>query len=231
MFEMLQFCDIESLQKNAAALLAGNINTILLRRDVAVVGLCGGRSVAGVLNALRNQNIPWGRVHFFLVDERYVPIDSPDSNFKLIYDAFFSELVQAGQISKENLHPFVAGTDIKAEIEDYTSQLNEFGGRFDAVLLSIGEDGHIASLFPYHSSIRDNSGDSFIAVDNSPKPPARRISASKKLLKNSLFSLLLAVGPDKQAALESLNDEVYDEEDCPAKIVRGIPCSYLLTNI
>lgn len=231
MFETLQFCDVDSLQKNAADLLAGQISSVLDRKDIVLFGICGGRSVAGVFAHLRTRNVPWGRVHIFFVDERCVPLDSPDSNFRLAYDSFLSELVHAGLISKSNLHPFVSGTDLPSRAEEYSRELCEFGSGFDLILLSMGEDGHIASLFPHHASIRDDSSEYFIAVENAPKAPSLRVSASKKLLKRAGFSILMAVGKGKAQALEMLGDEVYNEEICPAKIVKSITSGYLLTDI
>lgn len=229
--EILRFCDIENLQKNAASLLASCLNSVLAIKDTAVLAVCGGRSASGVLNFLAKNKLDWSRIHLFLVDERYVPIDSPDSNFKLIIDSDFGQLVSNGTIQNANLHPFIAGDDTEASLAVYNELLKEYGGAIDVVLLSIGEDGHIASLFPYHDSIKDNGSDYYIFVDNSPKPPAQRISASKSLIKKCRYSILMVAGQDKQQAFCNINDEVYDEVDCPAKLVKDIPCSYILTDL
>ncbi len=230
MLEILRFCDVENVQKNSAALIASCLSSVLATKDSAILAICGGRSVSGVFTHLLNKNIPWSRVHFFMADERWVPLDSPDSNYKLAKDTFWGDMIDSGKISETNIHPFVIGADIDGAISDYNDQLNEFGGAFDIVLLSIGEDGHIASLFPYHDSIRDSVSKGYILVEESPKPPARRISASKYLIKNSKYALLMATGESKRQALTALDDEVYDEVDCPAKIIKSVPCSYLLTD-
>ena len=231
MFEILRFCDVENLQKNAASLIACCLNSVLASKGTAVLALCGGRSAAGVFKHLSSQKIDWSRVHIFMADERCVPIDSPESNYKLALDSFFGDIVKKGIMPAANLHPFIAGDNLEDSLADYNQQLAEYGGIFDMVLLSIGEDGHIASLFPYHASIKDSESDSFILVNDAPKPPARRISASKNLIKKSKCSLLMVIGEDKRQAFISMDDEVYDAVDCPAKLVKTIPCSYLLTTL
>ena len=230
MLEILRFCDVENVQKNTANLISDCLLSLLSTQSQAVMAICGGRSVSGVFNYLADKNLPWDRIHIFMADERCVSIDDPDSNFKLAYDTFLEKMVADGKISKNNIHPFIFEGDISQDLEKYNNTIKAYGGSFDVVLLSIGEDGHIASLFPYHRSVKDIQSQLYIAVDDSPKPPSNRISASQNMIKRSKCSFLLATGESKRNALMAIDDEVYNEEDCPAKLVKHIPCSYLLTD-
>src|SRR6056300_645964 len=98
------------------------------------------------------------------------------------------------------------------------------------MLLSAGEDGHIASLFPDH--IATNSDDAYyILVKDSPKPPPLRISISRKLLLRSGSVILLFYGSAKEKALQKFKDDQTAPSACPAKYCNKIVNSYLLTDL
>ena len=101
---------------------------------------------------------------------------------------------------------------------------------FDIVFVSAGEDGHIASLYPNHSSISDSS-DHYIFVDNSPKPPAKRMSASKNMILRSKIGIVLFYGGIKKEAYLNLLNKELDYTNCPAKLISELSESYIITNI
>jgi len=212
----------ESLEKKAGILLAQTINRVLQEQSMLVLGVPGGRSVASVLRYLGAEPIEWDRVHLFMVDERFVTLDHPDSNFTTVQDAVNPFM------KKANLHPFrhdpaAAGNSIDV----YRSELARYGGRFDIVLLSSGEDAHVASLFPQHESIL-NPDESFIHTCRAPKPPPDRMSASRKLLEGAQTAVLLFLGPEKQGAFFMFSDEKKSVEQCPAKLVQEVSECYIL---
>jgi 6-phosphogluconolactonase len=100
---------------------------------------------------------------------------------------------------------------------------------YDIALLSSGEDGHIAGLFPEHNTIRDDS-DFYIKTNNSPKPPAGRMSSSRKLLARSGSMLLLFYGPGKKLAYHKFTDRELPVENCPARLALEVKDSYILTD-
>lgn len=160
-----------------------------------------------------------------MVDERLVTIESKESNFRLLKEVLNSI------IPKENLHPFIYDKDSNSfGIKPYEEEIKRYGGNFDIVLVSAGEDGHIASLYPNHPSISDNS-EHYIFVDNSPKPPAKRTSASKNMILRSKIGIAIFYGEiKKEAYLNFLNKEL-DYTTCPAKLVSEISESYVITNL
>ena len=163
----------EKIGKKVADILAEAISKTIRNKDQVVVAFPGGRSVAAVFDVLKEKEIDWNNVHLFMVDERMVKLDNEDCNFKLLKE----ELIGHINIPEENVHPFMVEEGIKA----YEEELKKVGGKFDIVLLSSGEDGHIAGLYPKHHSIKDES-DYFITMDDSPKPPKDRMSSSRKLI-------------------------------------------------
>lgn len=216
--------DRQILEKKGAGLLAGMIRTSLAKRNRAVVAVPGGRSVSGVLQHLEDEQLDWARVHFFMVDERLVPITDPESNFGLV------AAVLESFVPLENLHPYLhTPEDPAAAIAAYGSELREAGGLFDAVLLSSGEDGHIASLFPDHPTIYDDE-DMFLLTDSAPKPPPERMTASRRLIGSSRAAVLLFLGSAKLNALRTFMDEAVPVEQCPARIIDNLPLRYVLTD-
>jgi 6-phosphogluconolactonase len=212
----------ESLEKKAGFLLAQTINRILQEQPTVVLGVPGGRSVASVLRYLGTEPVEWTKVHLFMVDERFVPIDHPDSNFTQVAAAV------GPYLKKENIHPFRYDPAIDGSgTEAYREELAGVGGRFDIVLLSSGEDGHIASLFPEHETVM-NPDDSFIRTSSAPKPPPARMSASRKLLEGARAALLLFLGSGKEGAFSLFSDREKSVEQCPAKVVQKISIHFIL---
>jgi 6-phosphogluconolactonase len=203
------------LEKKAVSLIVKKIKSTLKTRSYATIGIPGGTSVKNIFRLLSRSSLPFEKIHFFLVDERSVPISSPQSNYNLAKKYF-----------KKNLHPYNYKLSCSSYIKDFLAH-NKY---FDLILLSAGEDGHVASLFPNHPSILNNSK-LFISVKNSPKPPKSRISASLCLLQRSKSSILLFFGKNKSQALENFNNKKLKLKDCPAKLVSAIRDSYVLTDI
>ena len=188
-----------------------------------VVGLCGGRSVVGLLGALHAEsaNQPrdlLGRIQFFMVDERLVPLTDEQSNYGGLKRLLFDSLVSEGAISASQLHPFVTEpSQSDYGCGAYEKELHSFGGKFTVVVLGVGEDGHIAGLFPHHPVLREE-GDTFLHFHDSPKPPADRMTASSSLITGSELSVVLALGEAKRSAWQAFNNNSVAVEACPSKL-------------
>ena len=142
------------------------------------------------------------RVRIWFSDERFVAHTDADRSDSTLIAGFEKSL---GYIHFERVAEPVATTLIAAAA-DYALALETRLGkssRFDAVILSMGEDGHIASLFPGDVDAL-NSMESAISVDNSPKPPAERVSIGVARLANASAIYIFVVGEGKREALEEL---------------------------
>jgi len=188
-----------------------------------VVGLCGGRSVVGLLGALERESTSQpkdllGRIQFFMVDERLVPLTDEQSNFGGLKRLLFDSLIEKGVISGAQLHPFVPDpSQADFGCERYRAELEAYGGRFTVVVLGVGEDGHIAGLFPRHRALKE-CDKTFVHFNDSPKPPPDRMSASPTLVTGADLSVVLALGEAKRGAWCALWDEGIEVADCPAKL-------------
>lgn len=222
----------ENLEMQVAQHIVQTAQKILQEKSICILGIVGGRSVVGIFKHLKTLLLPWEKVHIFMADERLAPLDAEDSNFKMASETFIGELKVQGKLPEENVHPFLykpqeSGSGIPA----YSKELQKYGGSFDILLLSSGEDGHVGALYPNHPSIRNTNAEYYMQVDNSPKPPPQRMSASPQLMKRSKNAIVLFVGESKKQAYTNFKDQSITLEKCPAKIVQSIQNSLVATDL
>ena len=214
----------EQLTEKAAEILCETILALLRKKETVVIAVPGGSSVADIYKSLQQYTIPWHRIHVFLLDERLVPADHPESNYKLVKEHM------GDKVPPDMIHQFkyTANNSTQA-VFDYEKELERCGGRFDIVLASSGEDGHIASLFPNHHSVEHEKTGFFLFYD-SPKPPPGRMSASPGLIRQADTGVILFLGSGKQDALHNFFDTELSYKACPAKIISELPHYYILTD-
>ncbi len=200
------------------------LNKIKSKKHI-LMGIPGGRSVKEIFEKLSKSKIDWKKVHIFWVDERFVDLASNESNYMIAKNALIDNLIKSKKIPKENIHAF----DYKKGIKAYEKEFKKIGNYFDIIILGVGEDGHVASLFPENSINDDSEG--FIHIKNSPKLPKERISASRKLLEKSDTAILLFFGENKKQAFENFKNKKTKVEKCPAKLVENIKNYYVLNDI
>lgn len=182
-------------------------------------GSMGSAIVQAVLDGPHDQ-VDWSKVTVWWGDERYLPAGDPDRN-DVQNDA--AGLDRLG-LRPERVHR-VAGPDASASLEEsataYGHEMRADGsGEFDVVLLGVGPDGHVASLFPQHPAQR--VGDAVaIPVTDSPKPPPERVSLTFEALNRARQVWFLVAGDDKAEAVAAALRPGADRWDVPAAGVRG----------
>jgi len=201
-----------------------------------VIGLCGGRSVVGLLSAMEKESRSQprellSRVQFFMVDERLVPLSDDQSNFGGLKKLFFDKLVKDGTIREDQLHPFVQHDRERDHgCAGYGVELATFGGRFTVVVLGVGEDGHIAGLFPRHPAL-EHTEPGFFSFFDSPKPPPARMTASVPLITSADLSVVLVLGEGKRQAWETLRAGKVAPQECPALFAEKAKRCVVLTDL
>jgi 6-phosphogluconolactonase len=216
----------------AGQALIDEANRILTQKDTCLLGIVGGSSVVNIFKWLsQTEDMPWDKIHIFMVDERLVPLDDEQSNYRLARESFLDTLLSTGLITTEQLHPFVYDPDASdMGIEQYTQELTSYGDHFDIVILSSGEDAHCAALFAHHHSIDDQS-DYFVTMQDALKPPNDRMSSSRSLLERSEVAFALFIGDRKKDAYRSFSKQDCAIEQCPIALVKQIDHAYIITNI
>ncbi|KAI1797697.1 6-phosphogluconolactonase [Ganoderma leucocontextum] len=189
------------------------------------VALSGG-SLPDHLSALVNHpGVKWDKWHVFYADERVVPLDHEDSNHALCVRELFSKL-PAGkpQPTIHTINPDLF-SDLEELADAYEKELiQEFAMKdsarfpvFDLILLGVGPDGHTVSLFPGHELLSEE--DRWVAyIDDSPKPPLKRITFTYPVLNHAARIAFVATGAGKVDTLHTVLDE--PEKGLPASRVR-----------
>lgn len=162
----------------------------------------GGSVVPQLLAALRPGAAPWERCDLFWVDERAVPWTDPNSNYAQARAAWLDALAPAGV----RLHPIpVDEATLEGCAQRYERTLREVLGEratLDLAIVGVGEDGHVASLFP-GDDVALTSPDLVVAVANSPKPPPRRLSLTLRALAGARTVVVAAFGAAKAPAMRA----------------------------
>ena len=214
-FELISFATADDLARTVAGKWLDEIETANRAGKSHCVALSGGRIArkffAAVAEKARTRQVSFGHVHFFWADERCVPPDDPESNFHLAKELLFAPLkiadAQIHRIHGED-SPEAAATAASKEISKI-APLNEAGlPVLDLIFLGMGEDGHVASLFPGESNVLILDKAIYRAVNNSPKPPPNRVTLGCTTITAAKQVWVLVSGAGKEAALrESLGSK------------------------
>ena len=200
------------------------------------VALSGGRVMRKLLatsTAMAAARVmDFKRVEFFWADERGVPPDDPESNFRLAHEA----LLQAAAVPEKNIHrlrgelsPAAAAQAASLELIQVCAAAAGQMPRLDLVLLGMGEDAHVASLFPGDVAGAADLTSVFLPVLDAPKPPPQRISLGHGALAAARSVWVLASGPGKQAALR---DSLKAAATSPlARVLQGRAATTIFTDL
>lgn len=163
------------------------------------MALPGGSVAESFLPVLAKAAIDWRRVDLFFGDERAVPPEHADSNFaaakRLLLDHVAAQVHRIRGEAKD-----LAAEAGRAERELVETVGAE--GTLDVALLGVGPDGHVCSLFPGHAALRDEAR-LLSVVEDSPKPPPRRLSLTLRALREARLVVVVAFGAAKAAAIEA----------------------------
>ena len=192
----LIFDDEISLSKALAQEILNIAKKSIFEKDCFSIVLTGGQSVLNLYKILSKSDSNWEKWHIYIGDERCVPMRHKDRNDQVINEIWLDN----STIPKKNIHFIKAELGLlKAKLE-YEKILKKID-KFDVVLLSMGEDGHIASLFPNHVYPEDQM---IVVEHDSPKPPKERVSMSYKQLNRAHYIFKLIIGESKQKAVTLL---------------------------
>ena len=180
--------DAESVARAAARIVVDTIRGAERTR----LALAGGSTPRRCHELLATMpDLPWERVAIFFGDERCVPPDSPDSNYRMAADTLLDR-VRAGSVHR------IAG-ELGAEVAAAAYEPLVAVAPLDLILLGIGPDGHTASLFPGSAAL--GAAGYVTAVHGAPKPPPDRVSLTLRALGEARRVVFLVAGADKKDAV------------------------------
>ncbi|WP_425472720.1 6-phosphogluconolactonase [Streptomyces sedi] len=217
----------------AAARLITVVQDAQATRGSASVVLTGGRNGNGLLAALAaapaRDAVDWSRIDLWWGDERFLPSGDPERNHTQAARALLDAVpVEPGRVHVMPASDGPYGEDAEAAAEAYAAELAGATDPFDVVLLGVGPDGHVASLFPGLPGVREADA-TVVAVREAPKPPPTRLSLTLPAINAARQVWLLAAGADKaKAAAATLAPSA--PEATPASGVRGTDRTLLLVD-
>jgi len=206
--------DADAVAERAAAMLEAAIADALAARGAAHVALAGGTTPAGAYRRLAPPG--WDGVELWFGDERCVGPQDPQSNYRMASETLLGHAVGA------LVHRIEGERGAERAAATYDALLRERvapGGGvpvLDLILLGIGEDGHVASLFPHNPGLAAR-GRAAIPVHDAPKPPPDRVSLTLEVLRAARACVLLASGEGKAAPLARMLPGPV--EDLPASLL------------
>jgi len=224
--DVLVVRDEEAVAKGAAEIFVEATAGAAAARGIALVAVTGGSSAAPLFEELRGalrRRIPWDKVHFFFTDDRAVPPSHPDSNYVLAQRELFSQ-VPVLDTQVHRMHG--EANDLAEEAQRYASAIRDLAGtppRFDLVLLGLGPDGHICSLFAGRASSAERGDEDLVRHVPAPEhvePHLDRLTLTPFPVVTAR-SVVLQVSSGKKAAV--LEQAVRGKEDlvaCPAQWLR-----------
>ena len=218
----------EEVARNAASLFARTAASAIRERGAFTVALAGGSTPRRLYEMLATpefrDSVDWKNTHFFWGDERYVPTDSADSNYRMAREALLSKVA----VPEGNIHP--VRTELataKEAASEYEREIREFfkgetrdsaPPSFDLVLLGLGTNGHTASLFPHRPTLHEAKR--WVIEDFVEEVNAFRITMTLPLLNCARAVAFLVTGGDKAEVLREVVFGPRDPERLPAQLIQ-----------
>jgi len=208
-----------------AHILAEKLATIfyktLKKHKIYTIAFSGGKTPAFFFNALTNpyykkyHNI-WKNIHIFQVDERMVPPNHPESNFKMIKELLLDKI----NIPQKNVHRIHGEHNPEIEVIRYSEEIKQFvtfendNPIFDWIFLGIGEDGHTASIFQNRLDLI--KGEKLCEITLHPNTSQIRITITGKVIFNAKRVTFIVTGPEKSDVVKNILQHKPEADKYPA---------------
>jgi len=226
-YRIHRYADAREVIERAADRIVRSIAEAVDSRGVCALALSGGGTPRSLYQLLSSNpyrmNVDWSHVEFFWGDERPVPFDDEQSNYRMAREALLDPLdvedrrihrMQAERDDKDR-----AAADYEREIADCFS-IEPFGPppSFDVILLGMGDDGHTASLFPYTGALIEEQR--WVVANQVPQLSTMRMTMTLPLINQAQLILFLVTGEAKSAALAAVLEGPSDPQRLPSQLIR-----------
>ena len=221
--ELQVFDDPEAVARTAAARFAGLARESIAARGLFTVALAGGSTPRAVYELLAGDEfggrIDWENVHVFFGDERAVPADHADSNYRMAHESLLARV----SVPERNVHRIEGVGDASANASEYESEMRGLFGedaewpRLDLVMLGMGDDGHTASLFPGTEALDERRA--WVAANWVEKLGAWRVTLTAPAINAARHVLFLVTGANKAERLREVLRGARDPARLPSQLV------------
>ncbi|MEB3291891.1 MAG: 6-phosphogluconolactonase [Synechococcales bacterium] len=212
--------DVAGIVRRSQILVVARVQEAIARRGYATLVLAGGSTPKPLYEALATESLPWDKIHIFWGDERYVPADHPDSNYRMANLAWLSQV----PFPADNIHPMptepsdpaIAAAQYETEIRQFFQAQSEEFPAFDVVLLGMGDDAHTASLFPGTAALA--VCDRLVTVGEKSGQP--RLTLTVPMINAARSVMFLIAGANKQTALAQVFAAEADPTQYPSRFIQ-----------
>lgn len=210
---------VESLAKD----LTSRFQVYANKRKICNIALSGGETPKILFSELADNykyKINWEYIHFYWSDERCVPVDDPGSNFGTVKKLLLDKI----NISKKNIFRIKGDENPYEEVKRYSDIIHNNIQRadnipqFDIIMLGLGEDGHVASIFSNHIELM--TSDKICEVAEHPVTFQKRITLTGNIINNSLSVLFLITGEKKAAVVSNVIKNGESGKKYPASYIK-----------
>jgi 6-phosphogluconolactonase len=218
--------DVAAIAQLAASIFTNAAQQAVRERGLFRVAMAGG-STPKALHALlvsepfRSQ-LPFDKMHLFFGDERHVPPDHADSNYRMVNETFISktpiEPEQVFRIKAELENTEQAAQDYEQILKTQFALKPAELPRFDLMMLGMGNEGHTLSLFPATTALRDNGR--LVVRTWIGKLYTERITCTAPVANNSAVVLFMIAGADKALALKAVLEGPYEPDQLPSQHIK-----------
>jgi 6-phosphogluconolactonase len=217
--------DVSEVASKATEIFFESARHAIDRRDSFRVAMSGGSTPRRMYRVMatspERDEIDWSNVDVFWGDERFVPHDHGDSNFRVCYD----ELLRVLPIPRERYHPVPTQLEPDAAAASYEQTMREVFDledgevpEFDLMLLGIGDDGHTASLFPGTDALQER--ERLVVANYVPQQESMRITMTVPVIISARRIAVLVTGSNKAEAVGRALEGTYNLDETPSQILR-----------
>lgn len=218
------FNNTEEINKKAADIFVEASKKAIQEKGKFTAVLTGGSSPAGIYRLLASDDykskIDWEKVYIFWGDERWVPLDDDLSNTKMSYATLLSHV----PIPESNIFPMyaenISAEDYAVKYEQILRDILGSEGKFDLILLGMGDDGHTASLFPGEEVLKEET--KWVAAYRLEAQNMHRITLTAPIINKAKEIVVVAFGEKKTHALQEVLHGEYNPTLYPMQLVQRV---------
>ena len=225
--ESILLCrDLEEMSRKAAELFVGLLQEAIASRGRFRAALSGGNTPVPFYSLLAEdpfrERVPWSKVHLFWGDERCVPLDHADSNYRRVREVLLDKI----PIPNANVYPIPVGRlDAQTAATLYEKTLRKAFAlgkrqtpRFDLMLMGMGEDGHTASLFPGSTALEET--EQLVVANHVEQLGVDRVTLTAPVINGAANVVFLISGRAKAKVLREVLEGDYDPNRLPTQLIR-----------